>query len=83
MKKFIDEIVEVFKKYYFLLFCTFSLALPNKLVLEMVTPGVFSETYVNHAQLFFCIGWISLIIFLCVVILPKKCITSMLKLVLI
>lgn len=72
MKNLTNKIYEFIKKYYYLFFCALALIFPNVLLMRLISPGIFSERYVDFARLIFTSGWIFLIVFFCVYVLPKR-----------
>ena len=68
----IRQIMDFAKKYYFVLICVISLALPDILMRSCVYPGVFDGAYVGVFSALFSVGWIGAIMYFCVVVLPKR-----------
>ncbi len=60
------------KKYSFVLFAFVALLLPELQLRGLVEPNVFAETWLAKTTLLFSLGWIALILFVCIFILPKK-----------
>jgi len=60
------------KKYSFILFCVIALILPDRALKGLFNPGVFTEFYVGAVSTLFSLGWIFLIVYLCVFVMPKK-----------
>ena len=72
MTKILKESFCFIKKYYFILFCALALILPDAVLNTLIDPGVFTQGYVKFASTLFTWGWVLLIIFFCVFILPKR-----------
>ena len=72
MKKILSTTLALVKKYYFMLFCAIALAVPDLLIKELLTPGVFEQGYVSFVAGLFSACWICIITALCVCILPRR-----------
>lgn len=68
----IKQIAVILKKYYFVILCALSLALPDALMRSCVTPGVFDGAYAGIFSVLFTVGWICAILFFCIAVLPGK-----------
>ena len=72
MKTILQKAIHIFRKYYFIIFAVAALILPDAMLKSLVSPGSFSEAFVPRVAWLFTIGWILLILVICVVILPKR-----------
>ena len=72
LMNFCKRILELFKKYYFILFSAIALLLPDIAIRDMVEPKAFSENYVDVVTQLFTFGWIGIIIVFCMFFLAKN-----------
>ena len=72
LMNFCKRILELFKKYYFILFAAIALLLPDIAIRGMVEPKAFSENYVDVVTQLFTFGWIGIIIVFCMFFLAKN-----------
>ncbi len=71
MNKTLNRVLDIFKKYYFLLFCIIALLIPERMLGNLLGEGVFHQGYVSVVSALFTIGWICAITGFCVFIFPK------------
>ena len=71
MSRALKKACGILKKYYFIIFCIITLLLPDLMLKSVIGEGFFKQDYVENVNSIFTMGWISLIISLSVVILPR------------
>ncbi len=71
MKTILQSVLCFFKKYYFMLFSAVALILPDIMLKRLAHPDSFTEKFVPITAEIFTMAWICLILFLCVIVLPK------------
>ncbi len=72
MKHSLKLVWNFINKYYFVLFAFVAMALPDLCLRGMVEGSVFDQWWLQPVTLLFSLGWIAVILFACIFILPKK-----------
>ncbi len=72
LKQWFKTLAKIFNDSYFIIPAALAFLLPDIQLRGLVDQNVFSESYVGPATWGFSLLWVSVILFVCIVILPKK-----------